>query len=112
MRLRTETVGDVMVAHVDEGRIDAAGAVEFKGRLRDALDGHDGHLVIDLAAVEFLDSSGLGALVAVMKMLGGRPLELAAPGPIVRRVLSLTRMDEVFVLHDDRDAALASARAA
>ena len=60
-----------------------------------------------MARVEFLDSSGLGALVAVMKMLdGGRRLELANCGLIVRKVLTLTRMDSVFVLHDTlRDAA-------
>jgi anti-sigma B factor antagonist len=50
--------------------------------------------------VEFLDSSGLGAVIAVMKMLGPeRRLELAALGPAVERVVRLTRMDTVFTIH-------------
>ena len=106
MRIETSDEGGVRVFDIREPRIDAAGAVDFKEAIRAALTGHDGRVLLDLSRVEFLDSSGLGALVAVMKMLGGRPLELAGVGPIVRKVLTLTRMDRVFVLHPDRDAAL------
>lgn len=107
MEIGSERQGDVLVLTVAETRIDAAGAMAFKEAIRAMVRDTQGRVVIDMGRVEFLDSSGLGALVAVMKMLdGGRRLELANCGLIVRKVLTLTRMDSVFVLHDTlRDAA-------
>ena len=101
MDIQSEMRGGAMILTVTEPRIDAAGAVAFKERVRAITAGYDGRVVIDMARVDFLDSSGLGALVAVMKLLGGgRRLELARCGDVVRKVLSLTRMDSVFLLHD------------
>ena len=74
---------------------------DLKDAMRSHLAGHPGRVVLDLAAVDFVDSSGLGALVAVMKMLGpDRRLELSGCGPAILRVFELTHMDRVFVLHD------------
>ncbi|MGB3554619.1 MAG: STAS domain-containing protein [Jannaschia sp.] len=102
MLISTEVHGDVLSLRVEETRIDAAGALIFKETVRDRLADHAGRVVLDMENVEFLDSSGLGSLVAVMKMLDGdRRLELARSGPLVVKVLRLTRMDRVFVLHED-----------
>lgn len=91
---------DVLLLTVNASRIDASSCVAFKERVRALVAGSQGRVMIDLRQVEFLDSSGLGALVAIMKMLGGRRLELAGCGVAVRKVLTLTRMDKVFTLHD------------
>ena len=80
--------------------------------MRAVLQGFGGRVLLDMERIEFLDSSGLGALVGVMKMLDrGRRLELAACGTVVRKVLTLTRMDSVFVLHATAAAALQPAEA-
>lgn len=82
-------------------RIDAAGAIQFKDNLHAACDGAGPRVVLDLRHVGFLDSSGLGALVAVRQLLGdARKLELAALTPPVARVMRLTRMDTVFTIHE------------
>ncbi len=100
MNIHSEIRGDILFLTLTEPRIDAAGAVAFKERVRAAVHGFGGRVILDMSRVEFLDSSGLGALVGVMKMLdGGRRLELAGCGTVVRKVLTLTRMDSVFVLH-------------
>lgn len=112
MKIDVETVGDVKLLTATEPRLNAAGAVAFKDAVRAATAQHEGRVVLDMTQVEFLDSSGLGALVAVMKLLPSKRLELAGTGPIVRKVLALTKMDKVFVLHDDRMAALARRDAA
>ncbi|MEY4697217.1 MAG: hypothetical protein RIT14_1645 [Pseudomonadota bacterium] len=102
--------GDILVVRALERRLDAAGAILFKDRLRATLAQPSARVVLDLSAVEFLDSSGLGALVSVMKVLGPeRPLELAALTPAVDRVLRLTRMDTVFPIHPGVADALAAA---
>lgn len=89
-----------MVITVNAQRIDAAVAIQFKDRMRALLDTAEGRVVLDLAQVEFVDSSGLGAIVAAMKqMREGTRLELAALRPNVDKVFRLTRMDTVFPIH-------------
>lgn len=112
MDLATETHDNALIIDVQEPRLDASCTVAFKDAVRHAITDHDGRVLLDLESVVFLDSSGLGALVGVMKMLGGRRLEVVAPGEIVRKVLKLTRMDQVFVIHDTRQDALAARDAA
>jgi anti-sigma B factor antagonist len=85
---------------VNESRIDAACAIEFKEAVRLLADRGQGALILDLSAVVFLDSSGLGAVVSVMKLLGGhRRLELAGLTANVAKVFRLTRMDGIFTIH-------------
>lgn len=86
-------------------RIDAAGAVQFKDRVLSLAEGGAGRVYLDLSGVGFLDSSGLGALVAVRRMLGTRSFELISPTAPVMRVLRLTRMDMVFPIHRAQDDA-------
>lgn len=85
---------------VEETRIDASVAVQFKDSVREIFSNESGRAMLDLKNVEFIDSSGLGALVAVMKTLPkGRKLELVGLTPIVEKVVRLTRMDKVFIIH-------------
>jgi anti-sigma B factor antagonist len=100
MNLVAERQGDLLIVHVAERRIDAAVAIQFKDRMRDILLIPASRVLLDLSQVDFLDSSGLGAVVAVMKMMGpDRRLELAALTPTVEKVFRLTRMDTVFTIH-------------
>lgn len=106
MKLHTELCGDELLIVVEEARLDAAVATAFKDRMRQALTAGGNTTVLDLSRVDFMDSSGLGALIAVLKaMPQGRRLELQGLRPNVERVLRLTRMDTVFIV---RDGALGS----
>jgi len=107
MNLEQQDYDEAVLIRVAEPRIDAAVAIQFKDRLRQMTDGGPARVVLDLGMVEFLDSSGLGAVVAAMKQLGSeRTLELAALTPTVEKVFRLTRMDTVFTIHASADAAL------
>ncbi len=106
MNFQIREVGTDLLIRVSEERIDAAAAVQFRDAMRDAADGGHPRIVLDLADVEFVDSSGLGAIIAAMKHVGpDRRLELAALRPAVARVFRLTRLDEVMTVHADADAA-------
>lgn len=102
MNLTTEDIGALRVVSVDEPRIDAAVAIQFKDAMRRVTGSGPGRIVLDLSQVDFLDSSGLGAVVAAMKQASPeRTLELAGLTPTVRKVFHLTRMDTVFAIHAD-----------
>lgn len=111
MQLVSELIGDVLVVRVNEVRIDAAAAVEFKDAMRAAVRSEAARVVLDLSKVTMIDSSGLGAIVTVMKHLGAdTPLELAALSENVANVFRLTRMDTVMKVHPSVERALATLR--
>lgn len=99
MNLTTRTQDGILILTPDTDRIDAAGAIYLKDQFRDATDGVEGRVIMDLSNVNFLDSSGLGAIVSALKLLRGRKLELAGLTPVVAKVFKLTQMDQVFTIH-------------
>jgi anti-sigma B factor antagonist len=58
-------------------------------------------VVIDLADVTFVDSTGLGALIVARKAARerGGSVSLISPPPVVRRLLGSTRLHDVFAIH-------------
>ena len=101
MQLSSEQIEDVVIITANSERIDAAGAIQFKDQMRELTAQGTGRVILDLAQVGFIDSSGLGAIVASMKQLeNGQVLELACLTPVVDKVFRLTRMDTVFTIHE------------
>jgi len=90
-----------------EGDID----IQTAPSLRDTLaDTPRGVVVVDLSGVQFLDSSGVGALVgaAVDLREGGGTLRLACPPPRVQKVFRISRLAEVIPIYDSVDEAAAA----
>ena len=109
MALSSNTTDDTQVISVHCDRIDAAMAIQFKEDMRAETENEVRRVILDLSSVEFIDSSGLGAIVASMKQLGdGRRLDLAGLQPVVEKVFRLTRMDTVFRLFSSLDDALST----
>jgi anti-sigma B factor antagonist len=107
------------IAGVDER--DGAVVVQLTGELdlynahavRDALfaiaAGRPDRVVVDLSAVTFIDSTGLGVLIeARTRLENRRAFLLAAPGLETRRALEISGLDRHFVVHDSLDDALAA----
>ncbi|WP_323032908.1 anti-sigma factor antagonist [Paracoccus sp. (in: a-proteobacteria)] len=88
---------DGLIIRVDEKRLDAAIATAFKDRVRSMIAGGGPQITLDLGGVEFMDSSGLGAVIAIYKAIpAGLRLTLTGLTPNVERVIRLTRMDTVL----------------
>ena len=99
MNLTLDDQPDRTVVRIDEPRLDAALALPFKDRMREIVARAPVLLVVDMAQVQFMDSSGLGALIAIHKALPrGTRMELIGVHPTVMRVFRLTRMDTVFTI--------------
>ena len=100
MELVADHRGDLLIVTAMENRSDAAVAIQFKDRMREIVKVPARRVLLDLSRVAFLDSSGLGAVVAVMKLIGPeRKLELVGLTPTVAKVFRLTRMDTIFTIH-------------
>lgn len=99
MSLSSKTSDTEQIVTVNANRIDAAMAIQFKEDMRTETEVGPDRVILDLSAVDFIDSSGLGAIVAAMKQLDShRRLDLAGLSPAVDKVFRLTRMDTVFNL--------------
>lgn len=102
MNLTSEDHNGLQVITVNETRIDSAASIQFKDRMRDLTADRSDRVVLDLAQVGFMDSSGLGALVTILKFLGAdRKLMIAGLSPTVAKVFKLTRMDKFFTIFQD-----------
>ncbi|MEM6303430.1 MAG: STAS domain-containing protein [Pseudomonadota bacterium] len=109
MDVSSSKEGGMQVVSVLDTRIDAAVALAFKDAMRKETEGGPKTVVLDLREVDFIDSSGLGAIVATMKHLApARKLVLAGLTPAVDKVFRLTRMDSVFSVFQSLDDALAA----
>jgi len=107
MEVQTRNEADMQIVSVMGSRIDAAVALAFKDAMRTATQDSTTTVILDLQRVEFIDSSGLGAIVATMKHLApDRRLILAGLSPAVDKVFKLTRMDSVFSLFASLNDAL------
>jgi anti-sigma B factor antagonist len=106
MRIEKRLVGDVLVLAIRERRLDVRSAAAFKDQMEAFVSGGAEWIVLDLSDVEFMDSSGLGAVVSSLKQLGQKgDIAIAASREAVTALFTLTRMDKVFRMFPTVDAA-------
>ena len=109
MRFEDNQVGSVLVAKVLDARIAADVAPQFKARLAGYLSSGHRTIVLDLSAVTFIDSSGLGALISSLKAIGGDgQLAICGARGTVASMFKLTRMDKVLKLYATSEEAVAA----
>ena len=92
--------GDCAVLRVT-GEVDAYTAPMLRDRIRELADKDAVHLIADLSQVDFLDSTGLGALVGGLKRLreARGSLTLVIDAPRILRIFQLTGLTKVFAIH-------------
>ena len=96
-----EKIGEATVVKLPGTRLDASVADGFKDSIRELIHAGECQVIVDFSSIEFMDSSGLGALVGAMKLMGtGGTIEIATPNDAVMKVLRLTRMNKVFTILD------------
>ncbi len=86
-----------------EGRLDASSAKEVKDRISDLAKNKRVKLVVDMAGINFIDSSGLGSLVASLRSVNnlGGDIRIASLQDQVRAIFELTRLHRIFEIFDD-----------
>ena len=86
------------------GILDSVSGETLRQQVNDALEADAKTLLIDLKDVTFIDSSGLGALVSVLKKVRAteRELYLCSINDQVRMLFELTSMDKIFMILQDR----------
>ncbi|MFC8042899.1 STAS domain-containing protein [Nocardia sp. NPDC057353] len=111
-RFPTRTADSGAVVVRPEGRLDMVAAPDLRKTLHALADGSAPRVVVDLGGTEFIDSSGLGALISGLKAArqAGGDLRIAAPSTQVRTVLALTKLDRVLRSYPSADTAFDTER--
>jgi anti-sigma B factor antagonist len=98
MKFATRNLDDLVTVISAEGRLNMASAAELRETVAAAVFAARPRIVVDLSGVDFMDSSGLGALVGCLKTArqAGGDLRIAAPSEQVTMVLQLSNLDRIF----------------
>lgn len=109
LEISLERLGDATVL-APKGDVDMAKSPVLRKAIAEAMKSGSGRLVLDLASVSYMDSSGLATLVEALQnsRKSGMPLLLCGLTPRVRSILEIARLNTVFTLFDTREQALAS----
>jgi anti-sigma B factor antagonist len=85
------------------GRLNMVSAPALREAVTGVVSAGRARVAVDLSGVEFMDSSGLGALVGCLKSArqAGGDLRIAAPSPQVLMVLKLSNIDRILKPYDD-----------
>ncbi|MDP9073059.1 MAG: STAS domain-containing protein [Actinomycetota bacterium] len=87
------------------GEIDLSTAPLFRDRLVELANGGSRHVVVDLESVDFIDSTGLGVLVASLTRMrkNGGDMSLVCSQPRILRVFEITGLTKVFTIYRSLD---------
>ena len=103
---RTEQNGTSLLSLT--GEVDVANAPDVKQAAVALSATGNTRFVVDLSGVTYMDSSGLGTLVGILKRLkeSGGKMAIAGASPQVRRLFDITGLNQVFALCDDVPSAM------
>ena len=92
-----------------EKRLDASNSSNFKSSVLDSINSYSETVILDLSEVNFLDSSGLGALIAILQTRSDEGnLILCGLSKNVERVFEITKMNKTFKVKANPEEAVSS----
>ena len=108
LEVQSHQVDNGVTVVAPTGRLDVAGAPALKDAISEALKNGPPRVVLDMEGISFVDSTGLGSVIAALKQIRSSQgdLRLAAPNQQVRVVLELTTLDRVFPYYSTVEEAL------
>jgi anti-sigma B factor antagonist len=106
--LEDETLGEGRRCLSVHGVIDLFTAPELKARLVALIEGGATEVIVDLSDATYMDSTGLGAMLAAARRLGNRGgrLAIAGPRPAISRVFEIAGLDTLLTVVGTRAEAL------
>jgi anti-sigma B factor antagonist len=109
MEITEARLNDIFLLELS-GRLDATCSGQLKDTVSAMIDAQKIKILIDLSAVNFIDSSGLGILVGCMRSAtkAGGKLKITSLQESPQKLFEVTRLDRVFEIFDSRDSAIKS----
>ena len=89
-----------------KGDLDIYTSNDFKDRVLDAFENKEIDLLIDGQDLEYIDSTGLGALISILKVASEKNKKIYINNlkPNIRKLFDITELDKLFIIRGDYDA--------
>ncbi len=102
LRTRIQEMNGVPVITL-EGEIDLSTSAKFKETVYEIIESGRKDIVIDLNGLEFMDSTGLGVVVAALKKtrMEGGSIKIVCSKRNIMKVFTVTGLDKVFSIYDN-----------
>lgn len=109
MKLNQEKFNDVIVVTVTGDVLDASVIGDFKSEMTPIIKS-EYRVVFDMSNIQFVDSSGVGAILSCLRTLNaeGGDLKICSLTKPVRALFELVRMHKIFDIFDTRELAASS----
>jgi anti-sigma B factor antagonist len=110
LKITLQIIGEVCVLRLEGKFIVGGESVYLKDKVKNVLTMGMSNILVDLAKVPYVDSTGIGFLVSshtAVTQAGGL-FKLLALNPRVHEVLRITKLERVFEIFDKEEEALAS----
>lgn len=109
LKMETDISGDVVVLYCAGRLVFGDESAAFRERINNILLGSQ-RIVVNLSAIEYVDSGGLGTLVGTLASTRNRrgEIKLVRPNQRVAELLRRTRLDTVFRAYESDDQAIAA----
>jgi anti-sigma B factor antagonist len=108
MEIQKRFEGEIAILNL-EGRLDLSSASSLKEASKEALTGDARKMILNMDKVDFINSSGLGALVSILKEVRNSQgsMRLTNLAPYVREIFDITQLTNIFEIFPDEKQALA-----
>lgn len=108
LEITTSRHADQTAVLTVSGRLSAVNVAELRAAMAAVVDDGRRHVILELSGVHFIDSSGLGGVIAGLKMArqAGGDLRLVAPGQQVMMILKLTNLDQILSVYPTVESAV------
>lgn len=105
-----EQLEDVIMVTLPGEYLDASTVKNFKSDISPVIDGSGNHVVFDMSQLQFIDSSGLGAILSCLRKLNGAggDLKLCSMTKPVRALFELVRMHRIMDIYNSREEAVSA----
>lgn len=109
MNLKHQKIGGVDVVELPR-RLVMANTSDTRGELKSIIEQGDGRIVIDLSATEYMDSSGLAAIVSALQAARTKQgdVYLACMNDTLRALFELTQLHKIYQIFDDAETAVSA----
>lgn len=112
LRIDTHPAGDGVLVINLQGEVDVYTAPQLKQEIIDQLGAGANQIVVNLAGVQYLDSTGLGVLIGGLKRAREKDgeLTLICPNQRIYRIFEITGLSKIFDIYQSEEEALAGIR--
>ena len=110
MEIKKRTVGDIQILDCSGKIVLGEGTMAVRNMVRDIIAANEKKIILNLADVNYIDSSGIGELVSTYTTVtnAGGQLKLLNLTKKIQQLLAITKLLTVFQVFEDEQAAITS----